>query len=125
MTDAGYRRRASPTAEEGHTKVLQDTKGTPDLSDRSTPKNSYLNMMGFLYFRRTFISEMGFVGLGLEIVEVEDIVCVFLGARLPYILRERSDGTFRLVGEAYAHGIMYGETWQRKEPPKLEVFQLK
>lgn len=82
-------------------------------------------MMGYLYFRRPFISGKGFVGLAPESVEVGDIVCVFLGGKLPYILRERADGKFRLIGEAYVHGIMYGEAWEAKEPPNLEIFEMK
>ncbi|QDS74898.1 hypothetical protein FKW77_003802 [Venturia effusa] len=38
-----------------------------------------------------------------------DKICIFDGARAPFLIRERGDGTYELIGEAYIHGIMYGE----------------
>lgn len=125
MTEIGLRRRATRTAEEGHAKVLEDIKGPPNENNNTTEKGSYLNMMGFLYFRKPFVSEKGFVGLGPEGLEPRDSICVFLGARVPYILRERKDGSFKVVGEAYVHGIMYGEAWESKVVREMEVFELK
>lgn len=42
--------------------------------------------------------------------EVGDFVCVLSGARVPFILRPVAvrEGVFRLVGEAYVHGLMQG-----------------
>lgn len=37
-----------------------------------------------------------------------DIVAIFLGSTVPYVLRSKGDGTYWLVGECYVHGIMYG-----------------
>lgn len=125
MTNIGYRRRATQVTKEGYTEVLEDTKRGAPGDDPSPAIGSYLNMMGYLYFRRPFLSEKGFVGLGSEILEVGDVICVLLGARLPYILRERGDGSFRVVGEAYVHGVMYGEAWELKEAREVEVFELK
>ena len=125
MNNTGLRRRASSTCAEGYQKVSQDTfVSSPNSGDSSIAKRSYLTMMGYLYFRRPFLTEKGFVGLAPDVCEVGDVVCVFLGARLPYVLREREDGTFQLIGEAYAHGIMYGEAWEGTER-EVEVFELK
>jgi hypothetical protein len=38
-----------------------------------------------------------------------DVVCVFFGGDVPFILREDGHGPHRLVGEAYVHGHMDGE----------------
>ena len=38
-----------------------------------------------------------------------DTICVFQGAKTPHILRPQDDGTWEFVGEAYVHGLMYGE----------------
>ncbi|KAH8756067.1 hypothetical protein F5883DRAFT_388549, partial [Diaporthe sp. PMI_573] len=39
-----------------------------------------------------------------------DVVCILQGARVPYIFRPNPDGSHRLIGEAYIHNLMHGET---------------
>lgn len=54
----------------------------------------------------------GYVGVGPLQAQVGDIVVVFFGARVPYVLRPCGDldeRRFELVGEAYCDGIMDGE----------------
>ncbi|KAH7131086.1 heterokaryon incompatibility protein-domain-containing protein [Dactylonectria macrodidyma] len=38
-----------------------------------------------------------------------DIICVFNGGRVPYVLRPGKQGYYQLVGECYVHGMMRGE----------------
>ena len=38
-----------------------------------------------------------------------DVLCVFQGLPTAYILRPQEKGNFRIIGEAYVHGIMDGE----------------
>lgn len=80
--------------------------------------------------RRFFITSRGFLGLAPPEAQVGDIVCVFLGARVPYILRKDED-FFKLVGECYVQLIMLGEAvhrfkrfWQRMLMPGLENFHI-
>jgi len=117
------RRRASSHSEDEYHRVLHDIKSGSGPNDTST--SSYLNMMGYLYFRRPFIFKKGFVGLGPEILQAGDVICIFFGAKLPYILRPYEDGTWRLVGEAFVHGIMYGEFLEGRARDNFEVFRLK
>ena len=44
-----------------------------------------------------------------------DKICIFTGAAAPFLIRERGDGSFELIGDAYIHGIMYGEALQGKQ----------
>ena len=39
-----------------------------------------------------------------------DIICAFLGAITPFVLRPDGCGNYRLVGECYVQGLMYGES---------------
>ncbi|KAI1841287.1 hypothetical protein JX266_012523 [Neoarthrinium moseri] len=56
-----------------------------------------------------FITETGYVGFSYDAgIDAGDRVAVFYGSHVPFLLR-RSDETFRIVGEAYVHGIMNGE----------------
>ncbi|KAI0002681.1 heterokaryon incompatibility protein-domain-containing protein [Xylariaceae sp. FL0662B] len=38
-----------------------------------------------------------------------DVICLFDGGRVPYVLRPCDNGYFELVGECYVHGLMHGE----------------
>jgi hypothetical protein len=40
-----------------------------------------------------------------------DVVCVFDGAKLPYVLRPTVDGgAYTIIRHYFIHGIMFGET---------------
>ena len=59
---------------------------------------------------RPFISEKGYVGLDPSLLRPGDVLFVPFGAHVPYVIREEpSKKLWRLVGEAYVHGIMDGE----------------
>ncbi|KAF2671445.1 hypothetical protein BT63DRAFT_217171 [Microthyrium microscopicum] len=49
------------------------------------------------------------IGLGPEDSEPEDLVCVFLGACRPVVLRPAANGKFRIVGECDILGLRDGE----------------
>jgi hypothetical protein len=63
--------------------------------------------------RRLFSTIEGMLGLGPRSMFDEGPVAyrVFIlkGTKVPYILKRMENGTYRLVGEAYVHGIMHGE----------------
>lgn len=59
--------------------------------------------------RRPFITNQGSMGLDPDSVQRGDLVCIFGGVDTPLIIRA-VDGGWRLVGEAYVHGIMDGES---------------
>jgi tetratricopeptide (TPR) repeat protein len=52
------------------------------------------------YHSRVFVTKRGYFGRGPVKTEPNDYVCVFLGGRVPFVLRECSDGkTYFLLGE--------------------------
>jgi hypothetical protein len=55
--------------------------------------------------RRAFVLQHGYIGLGHPCLQLGDPVCVFPVAVIPFVLRPNRLH-FRLLGEAYAHGIM-------------------
>lgn len=62
--------------------------------------------------RRFFATRGGRIGLGPVDMKVGDTVAVVFYCPTPYLLRRRGgggEGRWELVGEAYVHGIMYGE----------------
>ncbi|OAL52644.1 hypothetical protein IQ07DRAFT_379424 [Pyrenochaeta sp. DS3sAY3a] len=62
------------------------------------------------YGRRPFQTSKGHFGIGPCTMAPGDLLYVLIGADVPYVLRLDIHGRLRLVGEAYAHGIMDGET---------------
>lgn len=59
--------------------------------------------------RRPFKSDQGHIRLAPEAAEVGDVVCLFHGATVPFVLRREVNGEYRLLGEAYVYGIMDGQ----------------
>jgi hypothetical protein len=67
-------------------------------------------LMSTMANRRLFIAESGHAGCGDTNLCIGDWVVVLAGSNIPFILRnEGGDGMYRVIGEAYVHGIMYGE----------------
>jgi hypothetical protein len=71
--------------------------------------NTWYMHMRRIHSRHTYISSTGYVGLAPLHIEVGDELVIFLGSKTPYVIRTNKDGTHTLIGEAYVHGIMYGE----------------
>lgn len=59
--------------------------------------------------RRLFEFEGGYLGLALQDVDIDDVVCVLNGSQYPVILRPSSDGHFEFVGTCFVIGLMKGE----------------
>lgn len=59
--------------------------------------------------RRLFIADTGHVGCGEFGLFIGDLIVVVAGSSIPLILRHSSSGRYKLIGEAYVHGIMFGE----------------
>jgi hypothetical protein len=84
-------------------------------------------------YRKAMLLEDGLVGLAPSIAEVGDAVVIFKGAKFPYVLRRQklqkrkvlSDNEsddkelWPLVEEAYVHGVMYGELFDKEGKTKL------
>jgi hypothetical protein len=66
--------------------------------------------------RYLFRTQQRHIGLGPDSLQPGDCVWVLSGGRLPFILRQidaNDESRYELVGEAYVHGVMYGESCQR------------
>ena len=50
-----------------------------------------------------------------------DCVCVFPGARVPFVLRKRDDGTYRVIGECFVPDYMCGEAFAVKKLTRLTI----
>ena len=63
-------------------------------------------------------TQNGFLGCAPITVQKGDIICVFLGSHVPFILRaHENSGSYRLISECYIHGIMQGEAMHAANVP--------
>ncbi|KAI8676267.1 ATP-grasp domain-containing protein [Fusarium sp. Ph1] len=96
--DSGIQLRAPTSALQVSMTVLQNM-GKFDLYLASVMMNAG---------RKPFLSAGGHVGLGPAAMDSGDIIVIFYGAHVPFVLRPKGQ-EFQLLGEAYVHGIMDGE----------------
>ena len=88
---------------------------------------SFATMIGIRAAAQSFFSTHGRrIGLGPRGAKAGDKVCIFRGGAAPFVLREdtgrangadeapnaESERIYNLVGDAYVHGVMYGELYQ-------------
>ncbi|CAG9982023.1 unnamed protein product [Clonostachys byssicola] len=59
--------------------------------------------------RVLFTTDRGHLGHAKGTVQKDDEIWVLAGASIPFILRPVDEATYRLISDAYVHGIMYGE----------------
>ena len=90
----------------------------PKLIEFDTHVTTLCELRGFC------LTEKGHVGLVPSTTREGDIVCIFQDGRVPVILRAEKDYHV-WIGEAYIHGIMFGEALRAAEAIDVVVFQVK
>jgi hypothetical protein len=80
--------------------------------------------MFFVTFMRTmsqdrsvFTTTNNYIGIGPDTVENGDCVVILPGVAIPYIARQVGSDQYRLIGDAYVPGVMYGEFFEQPELP--------
>ncbi|KAI8631219.1 heterokaryon incompatibility protein-domain-containing protein [Xylariaceae sp. FL1651] len=79
-----------------------------------------------LTFRRLLTTQNGRAGTASCDVEPGDVVAILLGCSVPMVLRPLASGAYQVFGEAYIHGVMYGEAMDElmARTPEPEIFRL-
>jgi hypothetical protein len=87
-----------------------DEHAAEELVSLSKDAYPYMTEMGRRCNSRRFATTHGgYMGLVPGTAVVNDVVAIIDGCRVPFILHARPRGRFRLTGDCYVHGIMYGE----------------
>lgn len=82
---------------------------------------------GFWFYRQVFqiftqrsffATRNGWLGVGPKTMQVGDEIVVFFYCPTPYVLR-RKETLYEFLGEAYVHGLMYGEALRMLERGKM------
>ncbi|KAK4445121.1 heterokaryon incompatibility protein-domain-containing protein [Podospora aff. communis PSN243] len=91
--------------------VTEALKIDPGNRDRTSP--AYAVEVAYLRLvwptRVFFVSSGGHFCFATDDVEPDDEVWLLEGGKTPFVLRPRAEGGYQLVGDAYVHGVMYGE----------------
>jgi hypothetical protein len=59
--------------------------------------------------KRFYVTESGFAGIGFKTVRPGHKVVLIPGLTVPLVVELAWKATYRLVGDTYVEGIMYGE----------------
>jgi hypothetical protein len=74
--------------------------------------------------RRLLLSSRGYVGLAPAAMQPGDVIAILFGSQMPMILR-KVNMHWLFIGEAYVHGIMYGEALDQLDLTKdVETFTI-
>ncbi len=130
-----YNRRALPAMRSAFDSIKGDDPSTstneqPDVTRYTS------TMIDVFKGRAFFTTDTGHLGIGPQHLQPGDLVCIVLGADVPFILRKlnghssergmwfwrKAKISYQLVGECYVHGIMDGEFLA--DTPRIEDFCL-
>lgn len=84
------------------------------------PQGAYIGRLTRTHDARPFLLDTGYVGMCPMQAQVNDVLVVFLGGHVPYLLRPHGD-MWTLVGEAFAYGAMDGEAMA---DGRMETFRI-
>ena len=80
-----------------------------DKESREANSLLYQASLGYVApHRKFFTTKKCAIGLGPQSMRPGDVVCILSGGRVPFIVRAEGS-EFRLIGEAYVHGLMEGQ----------------
>ncbi|PQE31169.1 heterokaryon incompatibility protein [Rutstroemia sp. NJR-2017a WRK4] len=105
--------------------------GADEDTLRAHDRETFAAVGGFKYVgmmstrargRKPFVTSQGHLGLGPMALKEGDAVAVFLGFQVPFVIAEREDGTYQLVGDTYLDDFMDGEALEGN--PRIESIQL-
>ncbi|CVK96142.1 uncharacterized protein FPRN_12166 [Fusarium proliferatum] len=97
------------------TSFLRLTLAEDQLPEEYTQSEEVFAIKALGYFaaiarsRRFARTDMGLAGYVPMRARRGDLVVVLYGSKVPFVVREKGDGRYCLVGECYMDGIMHGE----------------
>lgn len=72
--------------------------------------------------RKLIKTSKGYIGLASGATQLGDSIALYKGSRVPLLIRgEKNSTSWRLVGDAYVHGIMNGEKFKEENCEKMSI----
>ncbi|RDW66344.1 hypothetical protein BP6252_09979 [Coleophoma cylindrospora] len=73
--------------------------------------------------RRLFKTKKGLLGISAQSLARGDTICVIAGVNVPFVVRKlQKEGYWKLIGEAYIHGIMNGEVFKEEDVVRQSIY---
>lgn len=91
---------------------FNDYCSTLEILNNGSGAQQFFHRLAYLKDRQLFKTQTGRLGFTLPDVEVGDLVCVLNGSWTPHAIRRANNGNrsmYTFIGDAYVHGLMYGE----------------
>jgi hypothetical protein len=82
------------------------------LEERSEAISKAMDLLMSVYDKAFLVTEDKQMALGPIIARPRDVLCVFFGHHMPYLLRPAKQ-RYRFLGPCYVHGRMHGESIDR------------
>ncbi|KAI0112511.1 HET-domain-containing protein [Nemania sp. FL0031] len=110
---------AEPSALSPDTHPLAESMRLHRLED----PRGYANMCRAVAGRRLAITDQAYIGLVPDTAKEGDKICILQGFNVPFILRQ-IEKRYKLLGDAYVHGIMLGELFAQNEKLKEAMVEI-
>ena len=111
--------------------ALNPPTSSPATTDEEKPLRekglNYLSLLeGPLEGWRFNITKCGRCGLAPNNVQAGDLVSVFNGGQVPFVLRKSQgrEGAYRLIGECFVSTIMKGEVFESTQRSTTQILRL-
>jgi len=95
---------------------MMEQEVPPDMLQQALVSTMHVNAS-----RRLFLTKASTFGISHNTLKVGDEIWLLAGAKTPFVLRPRQDGTYELIGEAYVDGLMFGELWPEDEDVPVDI----
>lgn len=98
--------------------ILEEAYEAGEISDENREigkaateirKRYQLNISQLVEGRRFCASSRKYLGWVPGFAQVGDLICIFKGGNVPFVLRHAEGDNYKLIGECYIQGIMNGE----------------
>lgn len=127
----------SPRISEDYRAKFMNTFGDWKLNDagvgQNLPAKAWAeiskSICAIIKDRNMFLTTRGYLGLSQEGFRIGDVVCIFSGGEVPFLLRQAGamppyDGLFQFLCECYIHGVMDGEAMKNIKSNYLSPFSI-
>ncbi|KAI0436992.1 heterokaryon incompatibility protein-domain-containing protein [Xylaria telfairii] len=92
--------------------IISYAQGLHQHEAANTAQSAFLeNINSWTQVRKFCVTGGGYVGWVPLEAQPDDVICLFEGSALPYVLRpkDQDEGIYGMVGHCFLHGVMFGE----------------
>ncbi|KAN0112562.1 HET domain containing protein [Hyaloscypha variabilis] len=100
--------------------TMDEFDPAPSLSNTEYDAARHIWDSHFFQGRSFCTTKRGRICSCMNKIETEDVIAAFRGADRLYVLRPAEGGRYRVVGDAYVDGLMFGEAYDSLDPDEVD-----